>query len=654
MPTAPKPRQVIALLVMRRNTVVQTTELIDELWEEDPPASAMTTLQTYVYKLRKVLLAHGPGEPLSTRPGGYLLHVPDSAVDVVHVEQAFREGQALLEAGALNEARTKLASALDLWRGPALADVPHGARLSSYATRLEELRTRTLELRIEADLRLGRHRDLISELKSLVVIHPLHEHLHGTLMLALHRSGRRHEALEVYRTLRRNMIEELGLEPGSDLKQVHQTLLADTPPAWLGKAPSEPSPAPAAPARAARQANGSVPRPPVPARPPQEQAAAPVASRPAAAQPAAKGGTLASPRALAPMQLPADIVDFCGRGPVVEELLACLTSGPNGSPRTAPRIAVVAGMPGVGKTTTAIHIGQSLREAFPDGQLFAALAGSTDAPRDPAEALHGFLRTLGVPEEAVPTQLEARATLFRSVTAGRRLLFLLDDVASANDVLSLLPGEPRCAVIVTSRVRLHGLPVVSTVDLGPLEPAECLELLAATAGPERVAQEPAAAARLAELGGHLPLTMRCIGSRLAAMPSLPLSRVADQLSRSRQPLDDFRLGELDLRSRYDACYQRLSRLERGVFRLLGTLPTAEFTAEAAADLFAWEVEEVERVLGKLVDEYLIDVAHSRSGDVRYMFPVIPRLYAREQLASTLTGDGAPRRPEQPGARGLFR
>jgi DNA-binding SARP family transcriptional activator len=234
VPTAPKPRQVIALLTLRRNSVVRASELIDELWEDNPPVSAMTTLQTYIYKLRKTFQKCGAGEILQTRPAGYMLTTPDENVDLYWFERAMKEGQTTLDRGDPLRAAEILADALAMWRGPALVDVITGNLLSAYATQLEEVRFRTLELRIETDLRLGRHLELTSELKSLVVRYPLHEGFHTSLMTALYHSGRRYEALDVYRTLRYNLLEELGLEPGRQVQQLHQALLSSDVPAVSG------------------------------------------------------------------------------------------------------------------------------------------------------------------------------------------------------------------------------------------------------------------------------------------------------------------------------------------------------------------------------------------------------------------------------------
>ncbi|TDC54732.1 AfsR/SARP family transcriptional regulator [Actinomadura sp. KC345] len=643
IPSAPKPRQVISLLMLRRNAVVRTDELIDELWGECPPASAMTTIQTYIYKLRKILFDHGAQDILSTQPRGYLLTVSDSAIDLYRFERDLAAGQELLDGGRPAEAAQIMRDALGLWRGRALADVEQGPLLSSYATRLEELRSRTLELRIEADLRLGRHRELISELKSLVLTQPLHEHLHASLMIALHRSGRRYEALEIYRTLRGNMVEDLGLEPGQELKRLHQALLTDSPPGWPpsdpGEPPSErPRQRPGRPGErsAEQQGDGTV----------QEAAAHASLSVPVPV-PAAAAGTARSDhpsggtdrrRPLSwgiapPAQLPPDVADFTGRERVIEEILAGFTPVGDADPPTATPILAISGMPGVGKTALMVHLAHRLRPRFPDGQLYAELRGSTGEPRDLAEILRGFLRALGIPDARLPDGLEERSALFRSMTADHRLLVVVDDAARPADLRPLLPGDPRCGVVVTGRRRLHGLAGVRDVGLDVLAPDEGLEMLAHLTGRDRLERAPHAARRLVALGGGLPFALRCIGSRIAMMPGLALDEVAEQVRRS--PLDLLRIGELDMRSAYDASYGGLSRLEQGIFRLLSMLPEDGFTAASAAGLLGWEADDLLRILERLVDEYLITVVAWDAGGPRYRLPTLTLAYARERLTSTL-------------------
>ncbi|WP_344057049.1 AfsR/SARP family transcriptional regulator, partial [Sphaerisporangium rubeum] len=242
-PSAAKVRAVLAMLVLRHNQIVSTRELIDELWGERPPATALATLHTYVYKLRKMLGPCGPASVV-TKPYGYLLATAPETIDVYRFERLVADGWSALERDDPGRATESLSGALALWRGPALANLAAGELLSAQITRLEEGRLRALQLRLDADLRLGRHRELISELKELIATHPLNEDFYAKLMTALYQAGRRGEALEVYQNLRQILVGQLGLEPSPVLSRLQQRLLSADP----GLEDPAPARRPAAPA----------------------------------------------------------------------------------------------------------------------------------------------------------------------------------------------------------------------------------------------------------------------------------------------------------------------------------------------------------------------------------------------------------------------
>ncbi|WAX82222.1 AfsR/SARP family transcriptional regulator [Streptomyces sp. KMM 9044] len=236
VPTAGKPRQVLALLALYPSRVVPVSTLMEEIWGTELPQSAMTTLQTYIMQLRRYLgTAMGPGAPgaakdvLATRHGGYMLQIPPESADVYTYERLVAEGQQAFEEGKDEQAARCFRQALSLWQGPALVDVRLGPVLSIEVTRLEESRLMTIERRIDADLRLGRHAELIAELTDLIARHPQHEGLHAQAMVALYRSGRQASALDVYRKLRTGLIEEIGVEPSPQLQNLHQAMLAVDP-----------------------------------------------------------------------------------------------------------------------------------------------------------------------------------------------------------------------------------------------------------------------------------------------------------------------------------------------------------------------------------------------------------------------------------------
>jgi DNA-binding SARP family transcriptional activator len=236
VPTAGKPRQILSLLALCPGRVVPVPTLMEEIWGTELPQSSMTTLQTYILQLRRLLgTAMGPDVPgsakdvLATRYGGYLLQIPAEAVDAFQYERLVQEGRQAFEDGEDERAAAVLRTALDLWDGPALVDVRVGPILEIEVMRLEQSRLVTRERRIDAELRLGRHVELIAELTDLVARHPQHEGLHSQAMVALYRSGRQAAALDVYRRLRQRLIEELGVEPSPQLQRLHQAMLAVDP-----------------------------------------------------------------------------------------------------------------------------------------------------------------------------------------------------------------------------------------------------------------------------------------------------------------------------------------------------------------------------------------------------------------------------------------
>lgn len=236
VPTAGKPRQILSLFALYPGRVMPVSMLMEELWGTEPPQSAPTTLQTYILHLRRHLgTAMGPDAPgaakevLATRHGGYLMQIPAESVDVHQYERMVTEGRSAFEAGDDVTAADRFRQALKLWRGPALVDVRGGPILEIEVMRLEESRLGTVERRIDADLRLGRHSELIAELYELTARYPQHEGLYSQAMVALYRSGRQASALEIYRKLRIRLIEGLGVEPSPQVQRLHQAMLAVDP-----------------------------------------------------------------------------------------------------------------------------------------------------------------------------------------------------------------------------------------------------------------------------------------------------------------------------------------------------------------------------------------------------------------------------------------
>ncbi|HET8641102.1 MAG TPA: BTAD domain-containing putative transcriptional regulator, partial [Pseudonocardiaceae bacterium] len=442
-PTAPRLRTVLALLLMRPGAVVTVAELAGEMWGVDPPPTAANTVQVFVSRLRRLLTpARGPDhsdQVLRTWPGGYSLGIAPEQVDAHRFARLAGDGRRALAVGDAARSAAALRAALALWRGPALADIEAGEVLRAYAAELGEEHLVVQEQRIEADLALARDRELVGELRTLTANHPLREAFWRQLLLALYRSGRQAEALDAYQRLRRLLIDELGVEPGGDVRRVHHAILAGDPPDQLV-----------------------------------------LAGRGECAMVAA-----------AASRLPTDIADFTGRAEALDAIRGAIAA------RGAVPIVAVSGKAGCGKTTLAVHAAHLLRTAFPDGQLYAYLRGVAGPPVEPAEVLARFLRALGLSGAMIPDTVDERSELFRARLAGRRVLVVLDDAAGDAQVRPMLPGGPGCAVLVTSRGRLCGLEGAAALDLPLFAPDEALELLRRVAGGERVGAEPSAAERIA-------------------------------------------------------------------------------------------------------------------------------------------------------------
>lgn len=478
-----KQRVVLAALLLRANQVVPAESIAEELWGADPPASARNTTQGYVNRLRQVL----PVGRLITRAPGYLLEVNAGELDLDRFTRLC--DRARLAAGRRDwqGAAVQYSEALALWRGEPLADVPAAVLWRTEVPRLRELRMQAIESRIDAELHLGRHCELIGDLRRLTVDQPLREALHAQLMLALYRSGRQAEALEVFRTIDRWLRDELGIPAGRELQQLHQRILSADPALTSGPVPiadmgPEPPVVPA-PARSAASTDST--------------AAAAVEARPAGGAPVTAPPARAEAcRQPVPRQLPVATAHFVGRSAELEALAAL-----PGTAATSAPIAAISGPPGVGKTTLALRWAHQAADQFPDGQLYVNLRGfdASGKPVTALAAIRDFLDALQVPAERIPAGLPAQAALYRTLLAGRRILVMLDNARDAAQVRPLLPGTAGCLTVVTSRSRLPGLIAAEgarPVTLRPLSHGEAADLLGRSIGAERVADNVEAAYEL--------------------------------------------------------------------------------------------------------------------------------------------------------------
>jgi DNA-binding SARP family transcriptional activator/DNA-binding transcriptional ArsR family regulator len=582
-PSAPKLRQVLSLLVLQANSVTRVDQLVEELWEESPPPSALTTVQTYIYQLRKLLGLADTTSPagrgrrednpvLLSHPGGYVLRLPAlTDIDACLFEQLAERGRQELMNGQITVAADTLRVGLGLWRGNVLEGVSTGPLLYAQVARLEERRRTVLGLRIEADLQLGRHREITGELTSLVSAEPTREDFSAKLMLALYRCGRRADALQVYQRIRSTMVEELGLDPAAELQQLHQLMLA---------------------------ADSSLDLP---------SGGGAVVS--------AGGMGITRQVAVTPAQLPAEIPDFVGRSAELEEFQRLLPDG------HGLRVVNLVGRPGVGKSTFAIHAARSVREQFRDGQLYVSRSDG----RPTRDVLLGFLKALGADERDVPAGLGEAAMMFRSWTADRKLLMVLDDVGSPEHLHHLLPGGAACAVLVTSRTRIGGLQGGVAVKLPVLTAAESVSLLSAVIRDSRVADEPDAALKLVELADRLPLALRAIAAKLAARPSWRLSRMVDRLSNERNRLEELCYGGFDVLGRLTEAYQLLSARQRWVFRRLAVGASQPLTVNQISELVSMNRQTVETILDELVDADLVEERQTPHDEPQHLIPTLIRL-----------------------------
>jgi DNA-binding SARP family transcriptional activator len=570
-----KQRAVLAALLLNAGQVVSLDELSETLWGPDPPPSARVTIQNYVMRLRKTLGQAGISR-ISTLPSGYAFTVDAGELDVTRFEDLLRAARSAARERRWQDAAEKVRSALSLWRGDPLADVGSGLLADREVPRLAELRLQALETRIDADLHLGRHTDVITELQRLTACHPLRERLYAQQMLALYRDGRQAEALAVYQRARQALIGELGTEPGPGLREMHQQILAGDP--------------------------------------------ALAALRPSAL-----------PLPTPPRELPAEVPHFTGR----DDALAALTELLHQSAGTMV-VSAISGTAGVGKTALAVHWAHQVAGSFPDGQLYVNLRGydPSGAPLPPAEAIRGFLDALGVPAAHIPAGPDAQAGLYRSLLAGRRMLILLDNARDAAQVRPLLPGSEGCLVLVTSRSQLTGLAAADgahllTVD--ELTHAEARTLLSRRLGAERVGAEPAATAELITICARLPLALNIAAARSAARPNHPLAAVAAALRGERDRLDAFDTGEpaSSARTVFSWSYRNLGEPAARMFRLLGLHPGPDITVAAAASLAGIPAKQANRCLGELTATHL--VAEQVPG--RFSFHDLLRAYASEQAGA---------------------
>ncbi|MEU1687026.1 BTAD domain-containing putative transcriptional regulator [Micromonospora sp. NPDC005707] len=566
-------RLVLALLLARGGLPVSLAELVDLLWDDDAPASAANVVHRHVGMLRRLvepgLPTRSAGRHILRDLSGYRLRADEESLDLLRFRSLSRRAARSLRDGDPESALRHSLDGLRLWRGRCAAGLEPACRQHPAFLAVEAERAEAVRGAADAAERCGRLSAVLAPLRQAAELHPFDESLQSRLLLALAADGRQAEAVERYRAVRRRLAEDLGVDPGEELREAYDRLL--------------------------HQRTG----------------------------PARTGSAAPLPR---PAQLPPDLPFFSGRDDLIAAARAAVAR-PGG-----PAVLAIDGMPGIGKTALAVHLAHGFAAGYPDGQLYVDLRGydGREPAMSPAEALRGFLGSLGVPQEGIPAELHAQAGLYRSSLAGRRLLILLDNCRDAEQIRHLLPGSPGCLVIVTSRSRLSGL--LTTAGAHPLPVGlpsveEARAALSRPLGAGRVAADPAAIDAIIAACGRLPLALAVVAARAAALPGTPPARIAAELAGAPGSLDGFDGDDpqTDLRAVFSWSYRALSAPAARLFRLLPIHPGPDISIAGAAGLAGVPLRGARALLGELSRAHLI------SEDVpgRYRTHDLLRAYATE-------------------------
>lgn len=599
----PGRRAVLGLLVLAGGQLVTLDSLADAIWGETPPASAVNILQTHVKHLRRLLEPdrppHSRSELLPYQGEGYRLCIPADQIDLLRFRRLVR--LAADRETADRETVAPLVEALALWQGPPFADLPLLARHPRTTAVLQEHRTALtryagMMLAAGAAGAVGAADRAITALEEAVAADPLDEAGQALLVRAYGAAGRRAQGFAAFHAARRRLADDLGVDPGPELAAAYTQLLDDSPPGLDTPPPT----------------------------------------------------AVATPRPV-PAELPADVPGFTGRGSELAALDRLAdgggadTAGNMGradtgraDPASTVVVLTISGTAGVGKTALATRWAHRARNRFPDGQLYLDLRGyDPEQPVTPGDALARFLRSLGLPGEQLPADVGERAARYRSLLDGRRMLILLDNAASVDQVRPLLPGASAGSVVlVTSRDSLPGLVVrhgARRLDLDVLTPDNALALLRLLLGDTVVGGAPDAAAALAAHCAGLPLALRIAAELVHRRAPTPLATIADELADHRRRLDllsDAGDAHSDIGAVFSWSYRDLPAAVARTFRLLGTHPGPEFEAYAVTALTGVDEPTARAHLDLLGRSHLVQ----RRGPDRYGMHDLLRAYARELAA----------------------
>ena len=604
-------RAMVTLLLVRANQFVTTDDLIELLWERNPPGSAINVIHKYIGAIRRLLepdlKARTSGRWVIRQGGTYRLSADESTSDLIAFRRIVDDARSARAGDRPADALDLLMEALGLRRGACGEGLEIYGRNRDYLAAVDREYPGAVADAADAALVCAQPLRILPLLREVASDEPLNEALQARLMLLLAAAGQQALALSHYQAVRQRLRDELGVDLGTEMRTAHgQVLRQELPTAVAGDQADTAS------------APGAV-------RLPDSQAAR-VSSPPGAPSPL-----------VPPAQLPADLPTFAGREPELLRVSKMLSPGGE-SPLVA--ICAIDGMAGIGKTTFAIHWAHHVAKHFEDGQLYLNLHGfdASASPVTPAEALGALLYSLGLPAEHIPGDLDTKASMYRSVLAGKHVLILLDNARDVEQVRPLLPGSPGCLVIATSRNPLAGLAMTEGAWLLTLKLPSVLtarETLERRLGVDRVAAEPAPVEEIIQLSGRLPLALAIVAARAAAHPDFTLASIATDLRRTRGRLDAFGIAGVaaDARTVFSWSYHHLTPQACRLFRLLSLHPATAITVAASASLLGDAPETASRLMAELTSTALI--TEHQPG--RYAFHELTRAYAAELLDSTDTG-----------------
>ncbi|MET8403593.1 BTAD domain-containing putative transcriptional regulator [Streptomyces sp900116325] len=562
----PQQRALLSMLLAQAGRPVGTSTIIDALWGEDPPDSAVNMVRRYIGGLRRLLepglAPRAPGRRLTRRAGGYVLEVEQEEFDLLEFRCLTEGGTRAVATGRTEEAVIHFIKALSLWQGEVAMGIPASVRAHAVFSSIERELVGTVQLAADAALLCDRADDVLPWLRRAVALDPLNEPLHARLVATLAAAGLQAEALVAFEEIRHRLLDELGVSPGPELSGAHLQVLRQQRPPSDGEHESQ----------AAQTSTGR----------------AEVVVRPA--------------------QLPADLGAFAGRQAELgrlAEITRKVQAGPG-----APAAVLISGMAGVGKTTLAVKWAGQVADQFPDGQFYVDLRGFDPArnPMPPLEALRHMLEGLGFQPERIPSGIDARAGLFRSLLNSQRVLVVLDNAWETEQVRPLLASSAGCLTLITSRNALPGLTTAGVLPL-PLDlpsVADARAALALRTGAERLAADPQAAEEIITQCGRLPLALAIVAARAQRHQHFPLAAIAAELRDTQSSLDALSSSDptTDARAAFTCSYQLLPPDDARLFRLLSLHPGPTIEAGAAAALTALPIGRARLMLAELADAHL--------------------------------------------------